>query len=355
MVPQGGPKVAITGPGMVGLSGRRMLPTYESTVTSYFVPIDHERRRARAFQNALQTGALMLAMVGLLAACGWIVAGAKGVLWLAVIGAFGVLIARWVSRGVLLRLSGAMPLRAADAPEIYKVVSTLAARAQLDSLPALYYLPSPTMNAVTVGKPGNAAIAVTDGLLRSMPLREFAGVMAHEISHIRHNDIGVMMLAAMIGRMTRALSFVGLIAAFFALPLLGGGADTVSWAVIALLIAAPMIVDLLQLALSRTREFAADTEAARLTGDPAGLAAALLRIEGAQTKWWQRVLRPGQRQVDSSLLRTHPRTEDRVAELVALGKQEAMVPIQIPPAVARWPAFMDRPTRRPFLWIGRVR
>jgi heat shock protein HtpX len=177
------------------------------------------------------------------------------------------------------------------------------------------------LNAFAVGAPNQAAIAVTDGLLRSLTLREVAGVLAHEISHIRSNDLWVMGLADLFSRVTSLLSLVGQFLLLLNIPLLLLGQAAINWLVVLLLIFAPNLNALAQSALSRTREYDADLNAARLTGDPEGLARALQKIEHVRGGWLERIFMPGRRVPEPSLLRTHPQTDERISRLLSLRRQ----------------------------------
>ena len=205
-------------------------------------------------------------------------------------------------------------MRAVDAP---------AERAGLPGRPRLYIIPSSTLNAFATGTPERAAVGVTEGLLRRLSLRELAGVLAHELSHIRSNDLLVMGLADVMTRLTQLFSLTAIVLAVLnVLSWLAGG-ETVSWLAIALLYLAPTASSLLQLGLSRTREYDADLDAATLTGDPIGLAAALRSLEQYQGRFWEDLMLPvpGRRVPQPSLLRTHPETEDRIARLVELARR----------------------------------
>ena len=169
------------------------------------------------------------------------------------------------------------------------------------------------------GSRSNAAIAVTDALARSLTPRELAGVLAHEVSHVAHDDVKVMAFADMVSRFTSFMSTVGLFSLFFNLFGVARAAGTqVPWFAVVVLLAAPTVGGLLQMALSRTREFDADLGAIALTGDPDGLASALAKLERAQGRVWENILLPSGRIPDPSVLRTHPLTSDRIARLRAL-------------------------------------
>ena len=300
--------------------------------------MNHEIFRSHRSRNLLHSVLLLAAMLALLASIGRLFFGPSGVT-VAVVAAAALLTLGRVSPYWTLRMLRARPLSARQAPELNRMVSELARRAELRATPELYLVPSPALNAFALGSPSESAIGVTRGLLSSLDRRELAGVLAHEISHIRHHDLWVMGLARLLGRMTHSLSMVGQVLLLLAAPAMILGGFQVPWAAVLLLIAAPTASALLQLALSRTREFEADLGAARLTGDPAGLASALSRLEARQGGWW-RALFPTPRRRESSLLDSHPATAERVARLRSLVDRSG------PPMPAGRPADDRPPARR---------
>ena len=191
---------------------------------------------------------------------------------------------------------------------------------------------------------------MSDGLLRNLSSRELMGVLAHEVSHIRHNDMWVMTLADLVSRLTGLLSLVGQVLLLVNLPLLLLGMATFSWLGVLLLIAAPTISALLQLALSRSREYEADMGAADLTGDPAALASALHRLDRVPGGWFEQVFLPGRRVPDPSLLRTHPPTEERVRRLLSLVARRPRV--RTMPEYDPWLSALPRITMTPRWRIG---
>jgi heat shock protein HtpX len=209
-------------------------------------------------------------------------------------------------------------LHPSEAPRHYAVLGELARRAGLPRMPRLYYIPSAVMNAFATGGRDDALIAVSDGLLRRLDLRELTGVLAHETGHIANGDLRVMAFADLVSRIAGVFSLAGQILLFLSLPALLLGAVDVPWLAILILLAAPTLSALVQLALSRNREYEADRSAAELTGDPAGLAAALDKLERVQGRFWEQILMPGRRVPAPSLLRTHPETGERIARLMDL-------------------------------------
>lgn len=281
--------------------------------------------RRHLWRNRLQTALMLLGMGGLLAVCGWIVAGPDGILWLSLGGGIALLLAPTLPPGLQMRMLGARPVAPWQAPQLYRILEILAGRAGLDSVPVPHIVVTPVPNAFAVGNRHQAAIAVTEGLLARLGPRELAGVLAHEISHIRNGDIRIMGLADLTSRLTRLMAWLGILLLIVSLPLLLSGQASVPLPLVLLLMASPSLSTLLQLALSRTREFDADLDAARLTGDPLGLISALRKMEAPAWSFWGRVLRPRRLSDQPSVLRTHPSTEERVERLASLA-----VPVDYP-------------------------
>ena len=277
--------------------------------------------------------AILLGGLGLLTAfSGWLLWS-----WAGVLAALTSLaaIAHFAPRlppEAIMRLYRAKPIDPAHGGQILQVVDVLSARAGLAAAPAVYVIASMTVNAFAAGTPQKAAIAVTEGLLRRLSLRELTGVLGHELSHIANNDLGVMSLADVMTRFTQALSYLAIFLAIFNLPGLLLGDSDVSLRALLLLYLAPMLGSLLQLALARAREFDADRAGASLTGDPAGLAAALNRIERVQGTLWEDMMLPvpGRRIPAPSVLRTHPPTEERIERLRLLEGAHLPPPIDVP-------------------------
>jgi heat shock protein HtpX len=283
-------------------------------------------------RNTLHTLLLANASLLILAATAWAFAGWVGVAYALFFGGLSLWAMGQVSPQIVLRMYDARPVLPAAFPEGSAMLEELARRAGLPAVPRLYVVPSRLFNAFAVGRPDDAAIAVTNGLLRALSLRELAGVLAHEVSHIAHDDLKVMALADMVSRFTSFMSTVGIALLFFNLfGFFGSDVALVPWLAVLILLAAPTVSGLLQLALSRTREFDADLGAAMLTGDPDGLASALRKLERIQGRNWESLVLPGGRTPDPSILRTHPPTTERITRLMALKRGE-----QLPPSVEKF-------------------
>jgi heat shock protein HtpX len=281
--------------------------------------IDADALRRLRLLNRLQSTVLLLGLAALAGTTGYLLAGSDGVIFAAVLAAGFLLFTPASGELVFRYLYGAAPLTAASAPQLFSLVGELARRAELERTPALFLIPTPVLQAMAAGSREAPSIGVTSGLLQTLPSRELAGVLAHEIAHVRHGDMFVMRIAAAAGSMTRAMSMTGAFLLILYFPVLWATGTTVSPAAIILLVGAPMASDLLELSLSRRREFLADAGAVELTGDPVALARALERIAKLQGDDWERFTARGGRWL--RWFRTHPTTEERIerlAEVVAL-------------------------------------
>jgi heat shock protein HtpX len=240
-----------------------------------------------------------------------------GLIVMAVSGTVALMFTPRVSPRLALRFFNARVLSPQEAPGLHRLVRELADRAGIEKTPEIFHIRSAAVNAFSVGSGSRSAVAVSDGLLRSMNTREIAGILAHEMSHVRSGDMWVMGLAEVMSRMTSTLSLLGLVLLLINLPLMLAGDWTISWWLILILIFSPHLATMLQLGLSRSREFNADMEAARITGDPQGLASALNKLHRAETGLLARLLMPG-RNTPSPMRRTHPDTGERVRRLLEL-------------------------------------
>lgn len=278
--------------------------------------------------NGVKTFVLLGTLTLLLVVAGDLLGGAQGM-----IVAFGVAVAMnaaayWWSDRIVLRMYRARVLSRDEATDLYRITEELARRAEVP-MPRLALIPSDTPNAFATGRnPAHAVVAVTTGLLRHLQLEEVRGVLAHEVAHIKHRDILIASLAAV---MAGAIGILASIARFSVL--LGGHRDREGGrnpiAMLAMLIVMPLAALLVQMAISRSREYRADEAAARLTGSPRSLIQALRRLEWAAQRapmaanpatahlFIVNPLRGGRL---LSLFSTHPPLEKRVARLEALGR-----------------------------------
>ncbi len=268
--------------------------------------------------NMAQTLLLLISMAALLGLIGWVVAGVIGVFLAASFGVGVLLFTPAAPPNLVMKMARARPVSRYEAPEIADLLVQLAQRAGLRRAPRLHYLPTSDLNAFASGNRDYSAIAVSHGLLRRLDMRELFGVLAHEISHIRNGDVRVMSMASLFNRITSMFSMFGQVLLFLQLPLIFFMGQQIPWALILTLMLAPTAAGLLQLALSRTREFDADMSAARLTNDPHGLASALAKLEQRRGGFFEQIFQPMRRADGPTWLRTHPKTEERIDRLMSL-------------------------------------
>ena len=273
--------------------------------------------------NQIKTFMLMAAMTALFIGAGFLLAGEAGML-IALVAACGMnLFAWWNSGSMVLRMYKAREVNRQNAPDFYGIVEQLAQRAELP-MPKVYVIDTPQPNAFATGRnPENAAVAATTGLLKAMTSEEIAGVMAHELAHVKNRDTLIMTITATIaGALTMLASF----AMFF-----GGNRNNPLGivGVLLMMILAPMAAGLVQMAISRTREYEADKIGAEICGHPLWLASALEKLErGSRIDNREAednpatahmfIVNPLHAHSVDSLFSTHPRTAERVARLRAM-------------------------------------
>jgi heat shock protein HtpX len=286
-----------------------------------------------AGRNYARTAMLMGGLVALLAIGGSMVGGAGGMLGFGAIGLLFNFGAYWFSDKLALMGNGAREVARDQAPELFDMVERLTRRAGLP-MPRLYIIPTDAPNAFATGRdPEHAAVAVTEGIMRTLDQRQLEGVLAHELSHVQNRDI---LIATVAGAMAGLVSSLGYVLRWGAI--LGGGRsdreggpsglELLAWAIVA-----PLVALVIQLAISRSREFGADASGAAMVGDPEPLASALLALEqgnddhpmaqaGPATAHLFIVnpLRGGMAKM-LSIFSTHPPVEERVARLRALRGQ----------------------------------
>lgn len=319
--------------------------------------LDDTTRRTHKQRNRLHSVLLLLGIGGVLGVSAMLVWGLAGLFWALLAVGFLVFFAPRVPADAIMRMYRASEVHPRAAGQVGRVLDIISERAGLERRPRLFVIPSTTLNAFATGSTNDASIAVTVGLLRTLSLRELAGVLAHEVSHVRNNDLWVMSLADAMSRFTQALSTLAVILASFNILGMLAGVTFVSWWAILVLYLAPLLSSLLQLGLSRAREYDADLEGALLTGDPEGLVSALAKLERYTGRFWEDLLfpMPGRRVPQPSLLRSHPRTEDRIARLRELAPRPKPLPILVEdepsPAISPWQTAVRAPrVRWPGIW-----
>jgi heat shock protein HtpX len=274
--------------------------------------------------NWLKTGLLMAAIMALFGMVGAVLGGGQGML-LALLFGFGVnLWAYWFSDSMVLKLYRAQEVDASSAPQLYRIVAELAQRATLP-MPKVYLIDEAQPNAFATGRnPDHAAVAATTGILQLLTERELRAVLAHELSHVRHRDILTSTITASIAGAISTLANFGI---FF------GGRDSDNrnpLVALIVLIVAPIAAMLIQLAISRGREYEADRGGAELSGDPRALADALAKIdryakglpletaEAHPATAHMMIINPLTGGGLAGLFSTHPPTEERIHRLLSM-------------------------------------
>lgn len=270
------------------------------------------------FHNIFHTAIILGVMAGLFGLLGWMVFGMLGFIWALVAVALLLATTPKLTPPMILRMYGARRLSYEESPGLHRIVSELSKRAGLGNVPKLYYVASRLLNAFSVGSRMNSAIALSDGLIRDLTPREITGVLAHEMSHIKNNDLKLHTYADMMTRITSLFSFIGQLLIVFYIPVFLFSDEQVPLFFILALITAPALSVLLQLALSRAREFVADATAVRFTNDPRGLASALWKMDTYENSFWDIIRLPGKNNPYPSILRTHPHTRERINRLMRL-------------------------------------
>jgi heat shock protein HtpX len=277
--------------------------------------------------NTLKTTLLLGLMTGLFMAIGGFLGGRSG-MWIAFVMALVMNFASfWFSDKIVLAMYGARPIDEREAPGLYRIVRTLATKAGIP-MPRLYLIPSPQPNAFATGRsPHHAAVAVTEGILRIMDETELEGVLAHELSHVLNRDVLISTIAATLAGAISMLANMAQWSLFF-----GGSRDSEDrggnpLGLLFTVILAPIAAMLIQIAVSRSREFEADATGARLTRRPLGLASALAKLhQAAQVVPMQAnpatahlfIVNPLSGNSIAKLFATHPPVEERIGRLRAM-------------------------------------
>ncbi|MEM1255728.1 MAG: M48 family metalloprotease [Cyanobacteria bacterium P01_H01_bin.21] len=282
--------------------------------------------------NQFKTLALLSVLSALLISISYYTIGGTGGVFIGIMIAALTNLGSWFySDKIALAAHKAQPVSREDAPQLYTVVEKLAKKADIP-MPGVYILPTQSANAFATGRdPEHAAVAVTQGIMEMLPADELEGVIAHELSHIMNRDTLTQAVAATIAGAIAFLAQILQYSMWFGG--MGGSRDDNGpnpIALIATLVLAPMAATVIQLGISRTREFAADAGAAQLTGNPRALANALKRLEASARKMPMTgnpayeplmIMHAVPKQMFSGLFSTHPATDKRVERLLALEKE----------------------------------
>lgn len=279
--------------------------------------------------NYARTALLLAGMTALFMGIGYVLGGSGGMMIALMVAIAMNVFSFWNSAAMVLRMYGAREVDARTAPEFYRMVSDLAARAQLP-MPKVYIIENPQPNAFATGRnPQNAAVAATTGLLQQLTPEEVAGVMAHELAHVKNYDTLTMTITA---TLAGAISMLANFAMFF-----GGNRDNNNGigmiGTIALMILGPLAAMVVQMAISRSREYVADRMGGEICGQPLWLASALEKIAGAAHRVHNPqaernpatahmfIINPLSGERMDNLFSTHPDTGNRIAALHRLAAE----------------------------------
>jgi len=277
--------------------------------------LEQKQLNHHRLSNFFQSLILFASTFFLVVLIGYLLLGVERLKWVVIFSIVLLPVGIKFMPGTILKLYRAQPIIHDEIPGLQKMVLELTEHAKLGAVPQLYYVPSRTVNAFTVGNHDKSCIVLTDGLLRTLTRRELIAILAHEIIHIGNNDSLVMNIADMLSRMTSLLSTLGQLLLLINLPMFLLASAIVPWPLIVMMLFAPIINSLLQLALSKTREFDADVSTVYLTGDPDGLASALIKMEYYGAGLFEWLFLAGYGMPEPSLLRTHPTPEERMKRL----------------------------------------
>lgn len=303
----------------------------------------------------VKTAMLMAAMTALFMGVGYLIGGSGGALIALVVAAAMNAFTWWNSDRMVLRMHNAQPVPPGDRMGLHALTVEMARNASLPE-PKVYLIDTPQPNAFATGRnPANAAVAVTSGLIRSLTREELAGVIAHELAHIRNHDTAIMTVTA---TFAGAISMLANFALFF-----GGSRERLGLVgTLLMMFLAPMAAAVVQMAISRTREYAADKAGAEICGQPLWLASALEKIamgaaridnhaaERNPATAHMFIINPLHAHKHDSLFATHPATENRVAALRAMsaqGRQGSRAAEQ-PMSTSRVPKTRDRKRSGPW-------
>lgn len=273
----------------------------------------------------LRTGMLLAALTAMFLVIGFLLGGQQGMILGLVFAAGTNLFAYWNSDKFVLRMYGAQEVDARSAPELYGLVEQLAHRAQLP-MPKVYLIDTPQPNAFATGRnPQNGAVAVTQGLMRILNHQELAGVLAHELAHVKNRDTLIMTITATIAGAIGAVANIAGFSAMFGGNREGEGSNPI--VNILLMLLAPLMAGMVQFAISRTREYSADRMGAEICGHPLWLASALGKLESAAKRVdndlaeqnpataHMFIVNPLHGRSMDNLFSTHPNTENRIRAL----------------------------------------
>jgi heat shock protein HtpX len=274
--------------------------------------------------NTLKTIVLMGVLTALMVAIGGALGGHDGIVIAFIFACITNIGSYWFSAPIALSMSGAVPIEREQNPGLYDIVERIAAKAQIP-VPKIYMIPTESPNAFATGRdPAHSAVAVTEGIMRILNSSEMEAVLSHELGHVKNRDVLISTIAAVMASVVTMIAHYGM---YF-----GGGDDREDrnpFFSILLMILAPIAASLINLAISRSREYEADATGAQLCGHPLALASALSKIENVTQQVPMRsnpalsslyIMKPDPRSWFVNIFSTHPPTAERIARLEAMAR-----------------------------------
>jgi heat shock protein HtpX len=274
--------------------------------------------------NTLRTIVLMGVMTALMVAIGGVLGGRDGIVMAFIFACVTNIGSFWFSAPIALRMSGAVPIEREQNPGLYDIVERIAAKAQIP-VPKIYMIPTESPNAFATGRdPAHSAVAVTEGIMQILSSSEMEAVLSHELGHVKNRDVLISTIAAVMASVVTMIAHYGM---YF-----GGGSGDDRQSrnpifALLLMITAPIAATLINLAISRSREYEADATGAQLCGHPLALASALSKIESVTQQVPMRsnpalsslyIMKPDPRNWFVNIFSTHPPTAERIARLEAM-------------------------------------
>lgn len=319
-------------------------------ISSILKPINGIKLYTHLFSNWISS-ILLIGSISLpIGAIGWSLFNTDGFIWFTAISSIIIFFLPDYFSKIILKAYATRPILTCDSPSLFSITEQIWNEAGFHNPPKLFYLPSSIVNAFIIGRKNNYYLIVSDGLLKELSTREIAGIIAHETAHIKNFDMDVIGYADISSLISWWYLLTGQLILFLNLIFLIFTDFNIPWLVPIVLIISPWINSNLQFILSEQRDMDADIEAIRLTGDPLGLASALEKRK-IESSLWERILFPGIKTPEPSILRTHQDIQARIQKLYSLAEQtsDMVYPLRSIPTPLYWPSIKKKPT---YHWYG---
>lgn len=276
----------------------------------------------RKILNIIQSLIIIFGTAILISIASFFIFGVLGVIFAIISWFLLILVIPIIDPKSVLKTYDSRELLYNEVPNLYNAIFNLSKNANLKNPPKLYYIKSNSLLAFSTGTKENSAIALTDGILRLLNTNELYGVLAHEISHIKNNDIWIMQITDIASKIATVVAYIGQGILILLAPFIIFEDPTYFFIIFILFLSIPPITILMQLSLSRIREYAADMDAVLLTNDISGLKSALLKLNILEENILNQMFNPLKKSKEPSMLRTHPDSKKRIERLDELNHKE---------------------------------